>query len=202
MTRVKICGLSRPPDIEAVNRIRPDYCGFVIDFPKSRRNVSPETASALRAGLSTDIVPVGVFVDKPVEAVAELLNAGIISVAQLHGGEDSSYIASLRRLASGTVWQAFQIRTREDAARAAESAADFVLLDAGQGAGKAFDWELIDGFPRPFGLAGGLNIENLPGALCTRAALLDVSGGVETGGVKDPAKIAAFVAAVRRNGGV
>ena len=197
MKKIKICGLSRPIDIETVNLVKPNYCGFIINFPQSRRNVSPETVQLLRAKLNPAITPVGVFVDQPPEIVAGLLNNGTISIAQLHGQEDERYIAALRRLTDKPVWQACQIRFRAEALRAAKSTADFVLLDAGQGAGKAFDWSLLVDFPRPFGLAGGLNSENLSDALQTEASLLDVSGGVETGGVKDPEKIKSFVNTVR-----
>ncbi|MCD8375870.1 MAG: phosphoribosylanthranilate isomerase [Oscillospiraceae bacterium] len=195
--KVKLCGLSRPEDVEAVNRLRPDYCGFVIDFPKSHRSVTVEQLRRLRGRLAAGIPPVGVFVDQPVEQVGTLLELGVIWVAQLHGGEDGTYIARLRRMTSRPIWQAFQIHSAEDVKRAAASAADFVLLDAGQGGGKPFAWDLLEGFPRPFGLAGGLNEGNLAAALATQAQLVDVSGGVETDGVKDPEKMERFVAQVR-----
>ncbi len=195
--RVKICGLSRAADIEAVNRVKPDYCGFVAEFPKSRRSVSADRLRALRAELDDAVAPVGVFVDAPPALVAGLLNDGTLAAAQLHGSEDAAYIAALRALTGGTVWQAFRVRSAADVARAAESCADFVLLDAGQGCGKVFDWRLLRGFPRPFGLAGGLTPDAVPAALETGAALLDVSGGVETDGRKDPGKIRDFVERVR-----
>lgn len=198
MKKIKICGLSRPTDIEMVNLVKPDYCGFIINFPKSRRNVSTEAVKSLRAKLNPAVTPVGVFVDQPAEMVAELLNKGIISVAQLHGQEDNRYITALRQLTDRPIWEALQIRCQEDVAQAIKSRADFVLLDAGQGTGKAFDWSLLAGFPRPFGLAGGLSIENLSDALKTEAGLLDISSGVETGGAKDPEKIKIFVRSARR----
>ncbi len=199
MKKIKICGLSRPIDIEAVNFMKPDYCGFIINFPKSRRSVSPEAVKSLRGKLNPAITPVGVFVDQPPEMVAGLLNDSTISVAQLHGQEDDCYIKALRQLTDKTVWKAFQIHSYWEAARTAKSTADFVLLDAGQGAGESFDWSFLAGFPRPFGLAGGLNSENLSDALKTGASLLDVSGGVETGGVKDPEKIKNFIKTVRNS---
>ena len=113
MTRIKICGLTRPEDVRYVNTAKPDWCGFILNFPSSRRNVTPEQARALRAGLDPDIRPVGVFVDRPVEEVAALLNSGVISVAQLHGREDNAYISVLRTLAPGcVVWRAFQLRSQ------------------------------------------------------------------------------------------
>ncbi len=201
MKKVKLCGLFRQEDVEAVNEIRPDYCGFVICFPKSHRSVSLNQLRELRSLLCPEVQPVGVFVNQPEEFVASLLEDGTLSCAQLHGTESRGYISRLRQLTDKPIWQAVQIRCPEDVRRAAESTADFVLLDAGQGEGKTFSWELLNGFPRPFGLAGGLNEENLPLALQTGAVLFDVSGGVETGKKKDPEKMRKFAAMVRSMGG-
>lgn len=195
--KVKICGLSRPADIDAVNAARPDYCGFVVDVPKSHRSVTPQTLRCLRKALEPGIAPVGVFVDEPPETVAALLNDGTLAAVQLHGHEDYAYLAALRALTAGPVWQAFQVRTPEDVRRANESAADLALLDAGQGAGKAFDWALLHAVTRPFALAGGLNLDNIPAAMQTGAVLLDVSSGVETNQKKDFYKIQAIVAMIR-----
>ena len=97
MTRIKLCGLSRPCDIEAANALKPEYIGFVF-APKSRRCVSPETAEALRKMLDPAIRAVGVFVREDPERIAGLLERGIIDLAQLHGNEDEKYIARLRAL--------------------------------------------------------------------------------------------------------
>ncbi len=199
MTRVKICGLFRPCDIEAVNEAGPDYCGFIVHFPKSHRNVTPEQVRILRAKLVPAITPVGVFVDQPVEDVAALLNDGTLSVAQLHGHEDERYIAALRALAPGhEIWKAFQVRSRKDLDAAKASTADIVLLDNGYGTGQTFDWSLISEVSRPFFLAGGLNPDNLAQAIRqVRPYGVDLSSGVETDRQKDPIKIRAAVAAVR-----
>ena len=199
MTRIKICGLTRPEDVRYVNTAKPDWCGFILNFPSSRRNVTPEQARALRAGLDPDIRPVGVFVDRPVEEVAALLNSGVISVAQLHGREDNAYISVLRTLAPGcVVWRAFQLRSQADLAAADASGADLVLLYNGRGTGQTFDWSLAGSVHRPFLLAGGLTPESIPRAVAAlRPYGLDLSSGVETDGVKDPAKIQAAVTAAR-----
>lgn len=100
MTKIKICGLKRIEDIEAANALRPDYIGFVFaDF--SHRYVDKETAAKLKQKLSTEIKAVGVFVNENVSFVAELLNDGVIDIAQLHGDEDNIYIEELRRLICG-----------------------------------------------------------------------------------------------------
>ena len=200
MTKIKICGLFRPCDIEYVNAVRPDWCGFIVNFPKSLRNRTPDQVRALRRGLAEGVVPVGVFVDQPVEDVAALLNDGTISVAQLHGHEDAAYIAALRAAAPGhPVWRAFKVRGPEDLEAAGASPADLVILDNGYGTGETFDWSMAGGVARPFLLAGGLTPENIPDAIrLLHPYGLDISSGVETDKQKDPEKIRAAVAAARK----
>ena len=211
MTRIKICGLSRPQDVACVNQAKPDWCGFVVNFPKSRRSVTPDQLRSLRRELDPSVVPVGEFVDQPVEVVTDLLNRGIISIAQLHGGEDEDYTAALRAAAPGKeIWKAFQVHEPADLERAIAFPADRILLDSGQGTGRTFDWSLLRHFPRtfdwsllrhfprPYLLAGGLDPENLPEAIRTlRPYGVDLSSGVETDGLKDFTKIQAAVAAAR-----
>ncbi|MCD7746119.1 MAG: phosphoribosylanthranilate isomerase [Lachnospiraceae bacterium] len=119
--KIKICGLSRPVDIDYVNEAKPDYCGFIINVPKSIRNTTPEQVRALRAKLSTDIVPVGVFRNAPVEQVAELLLDGTIGVAQLHGSEDEDYIRKLRTYGTFTIFKAFRVPSGEEIGDAMEA---------------------------------------------------------------------------------
>lgn len=201
MTKIKICGLSRPQDIDYVNEARPDWCGFIINFPKSHRNVTPEQVRTLRAGLAPSVLPVGVFVDRPAEEIAQLLKDGTISVAQLHGHEGPEDIAALRALAPGCqIWKAFKVRSAADLEEALASPADLVLLDNGQGTGQTFDWSLVTGVKRPFLLAGGLTPDNIPQAIeAVHPYGLDLSSGVETDKTKDREKILAAVAAARKN---
>ncbi len=197
--KIKLCGLSRPVDIDYVNQAKPDYCGFIVNFPKSRRNVTPEQVRALTARLSGDIIPVGVFVDESVETVAGLLEDGTIAVAQLHGHEDEAYLAALRKLTAKPIWQAFQIRSAADLERAKSSTANLVLLDSGQGSGVTLDWRILADFPRPYVLAGGLTAENIPAAVQqVKPYAVDLSSGVETEGYKDYEKMLAAVAAVKK----
>ncbi len=201
MTRIKLCGLSRPRDIEAANALQPDYIGFVF-APESKRYVTPRQAAELKGLLSPEIAAVGVFADEAPELVAELLNSGVIDLAQLHGEEDGGYIRHLRQLTAGPVIRAFRIRTARDAEMAEASTADHVLLDSGAGTGNAFDWRWADRIRRPYFLAGGLGPENVESAVkLLRPFAVDVSSGIETDGRKDRAKMAAFVAAVRRADG-
>ena len=195
MTKVKLCGLSRESDIAAVNKLKPDLVGFVF-AKKSKRYVSPEQAAALKSLLAPGILAAGVFVNEPVEAVAELLDRGVIDVAQLHGSEDDDYIARLRAMTGKPIFRAFKAKSEADL-----PAIDLVLLDSGAGTGKTFDWSLVQSVQRPYFLAGGLDPDNVADAI---AALhpygVDVSSGIETDGVKDESKMAAFVAAARKEG--
>ena len=97
-TKIKICGLSRMEDIEAVNEACPDYCGFIINYPPSKRNISVDQLAELKKILRKEMKAVGVFVDAPAESVAKLLNEDLIDLAQLHGNEDETYIANLKKL--------------------------------------------------------------------------------------------------------
>lgn len=201
MTKIKLCGLSRECDIEAVNELCPEFIGFVF-AKKSKRYVSPERAAELKAMLSKDIKSVGVFVNEPVESVAELLGKGIIDVAQLHGKEDEAYISDLRKLTDKQIIKAFRIDTAEDVEKANSSSADFVLLDSGNGGtGTVFDWELTQMIKRPYFLAGGLNPDNAAEAVAAlKPYAVDVSSGIETDGLKDREKMTRFVKSVRAIG--
>ena len=200
MTKIKFCGLTRAEDIAAANALKPEYIGFVF-APKSKRYVSPQQAALLRARLDPAIKAVGVFVNEPPEAVALLLNENIIDIAQLHGQEDAAYLARLRSLTARPLWQAFRVTDAESLAKAEKSPADLVLLDSGAGGtGRAFDWALLENFKRDYLLAGGLGPENAADAVERLHPYgVDVSSGIETAGKKDPEKMAAFVAAVRKN---
>lgn len=197
MTQVKMCGLRRMEDIEAVNRLMPEYVGFVF-APASRRYITPEEAAALRQALRPGIRTVGVFVDEDDGAVARLLAEGTIDIAQLHGNEDEVYIARLKALTGKPVIRAFRVKGAEDLRAAEASAADMILLDAGAGDGKTFDWSLLSSVSRPYFLAGGLTPENAAEAVRKfRPFAVDVSSGIETGGFKDYNKMRAFIRAVR-----
>ncbi len=190
-----------------VNRLRPDYVGFVF-WPKSKRAVTPEEAARIRKMLSPEIRTVGVFVDEAPEKIAAWIQKGIISVAQLHGHETEKEIRALREqlrrngAREGEIWQAFVLRSREQLRAAAASSADFLLLDAGRGEGGSFDWGWLRDFSRPYFLAGGLTEDNVGRAVeSIRPYGVDVSSAIETDGVKDFRKMAAFVQAVRQTEG-
>lgn len=198
MTKIKLCGLSRPCDIEAANQLGPDFIGFVL-APKSRRFVAPEKAMELKQLLSPGIQAVGVFVNEAPQQIARLLNQGVIDIAQLHGQEDEIYIKQLRQLTCKPIIRAFPIETTEDILEAEQSTADYILLDSGAGTGTVFDWSLIQNIKRPYFLAGGLSPANAGDAVrILRPYGADVSSGIETNGYKDKNKMAALIAAIRK----
>lgn len=200
MTRIKLCGLTRNEDIINANLLRPDYIGFVF-WEKSRRAVTREQAQGLREKLDPSISAVGVFVDEDSDYVEELLRNGIIDMAQLHGNEDEGYIRRLKEKTGKRIIKAIRIRDEIDTGLIEKSPADFIMLDAGMGEGKSFDWDMIkrSGIDRSrLFLAGGLDPDNVGEALKKAAPFaVDVSSGIETNGVKDREKMEAFVRNVR-----
>lgn len=208
--KVKLCGLKREQDVDAAIAARPDAVGFIIDVARSHRSVSSERAAELVERLRSKAdktdrekpCAVGVFVDRPAQTVADLVREVALDVVQLHGGEDAQYITRLRALVDVPIMQAFTIRGEGDVAHAVESSADMILLDAGSGDGRTFDWSLVQGVRRPFMLAGGLAADNIARAIAaTHPFGVDLSSGIETDGLKDSNKMASVVAAVRKASG-
>ncbi|MBR2682785.1 MAG: phosphoribosylanthranilate isomerase [Atopobiaceae bacterium] len=197
--RVKLCGMFRDQDIDAVNACLPDMMGFITSFPKSHRNVEPPELKRLAQMVDERVYRVGVSVNLPFGRVAHNAN-NHVDIVQLHGDEDDLYLQGVRMRTRAGIIQAFRIRSTADVEKALSSTADMVLLDAGTGSGTQFDWSLIDGFceRRPFMLAGGLTPDNVSEAISALHPWgVDLSSGIETNKVKDPAKMAATVAAVR-----
>ena len=204
-TKIKICGIKRPEDIEYVNEGLPDYIGFV--FARSKRQIDIDTAKRLKKRLHPDIQAVGVFVNEAAEQAAWLVNEGIIDIVQLHGEENTEYIQILRSLMKrGKIIQAVRVQTAWDIKSAENTSADYLLFDkfspkAYGGMGETFNWKLIDSVKKPFFLAGGINCENVKKAVALlHPYSIDVSSAVETEGVKDRNKIMDIIKSVRETG--
>lgn len=196
MTQIKFCGLSRPEDAEAVAKIRPDYAGFVF-WPGSRRYVSADTAVLLADIIPDEVQTVGVFMDDTVENILGIASTGCIDVVQLHGNESERYVRMVKRLTGFPVIKAFRINDPDTLERAYSTDADHVMFDSGAGTGRKFDWKVLDGFDRPFFLAGGLDPSNVAAAIKgLRPFAVDTSSGIETDGHKDPVKMEQFKRAV------
>jgi phosphoribosylanthranilate isomerase len=206
---VKICGLSTPTSVEAALAAGADMLGFVR-FEKSPRHLFLEAAQSLGRQVGGRARKVLLTVDADDAALGAAIDALAPHILQLHGNETPERIAALKARFGLPVMKAIAIGGRADLARigAFEDIADFLLLDSRPteaglpgGSGKAFDWSLLDGvrLSKPWLLAGGLNPGNVGAALAaTQAPGVDVSSGVESApGVKDLAKIAAFIARAR-----
>ncbi len=205
MVAVKICGLNDAEGVDAAVAGGADYLGFVF-FPPSPRYVSPAAAAALAARHGTGPLRVGLFVEPEEEAVATVLARVPLDILQVHASPAQA--AALRARFGLPVWRAVPVASAADLPAAAPGI-DGLLLDAAPprgatrpgGNARAFDWSLLRGWHAPcfWLLAGGLTAQTLPAALAaTGAPAVDVSSGVESApGRKDPARIAAFLAAAR-----
>lgn len=186
--KIKFCGLFREEDIEYVNKLNPDYIGFV--FAKSKRQITEEKAIDLKNKLNSNIKAVGVFVDEDIEKIIDLLSNGVIDIAQLHGNEREKDIKTIKNKSKKQVIKAIRVTSSEDIESWKNSCADFLLLDNGQGTGKTFDWNNIKNLNRAFFLAGGLSIDNIKEAMEKVSPMaIDISSGIESNGVKDYEKM-------------
>ena len=205
---LKICGLRRAEDVTYANEVQPDFAGFV--FAPSKRQVTREEAAELVEQLDPRIHTVGVFVDQPVDFIAELLAAGVIEYAQLHGSEDAVSIEALRKRTAllgktAKIIKAVKVGSAADLENVSEIDCEYLLLDAWHkegeaagGNGRTFDWSLIKALEKPFFLAGGLTVDNVQRAVrMTSPYGIDASSCMETEGCKDLNKMKAFAQAVR-----
>lgn len=206
----KICGLSTAEGVAAAVRHGARYVGFVF-YPPSRRDVTPELAAALCAMVPDGIIRAGLFVDADDPTLAHVLATVPLDLLQLHGRESPDRVAAIKHRFGKPVMKAIQVAAEADLAAAERyyGIADRLLFDAKPpkeavapgGNGLVFDWELVGGrrWALPWMLSGGLNAGNLGEAVrLTHATAVDVSSGVERApGIKDPERIAAFLARAR-----
>ena len=198
MSKVKICGLGRVEDIETVNRVMPDFIGFVL--APSRRRIDIKTAAELKVKLNPRIEAVGVFVNEDINVVASICKNGIIDIAQLHGDEDDLYIKQLKEICGCRIIKSIGVGS---VLPPLPENPDYLLFDTLSdqrgGIGKCFDWHTLKGYHGvPYFLAGGLTIDNVAASIrLLNPFCVDVSSGVETKGSKDAEKIEKFVEIVR-----
>lgn len=203
----KICGLSTPETLDAAIAGGASHVGFVF-FAPSPRNLAFDRAAGLSARVPDRVRRVGVFVDPDDALIDAAIGAGRLDVLQLHK-TTAARRAAIRERTGREVWAVIAVKQPADLAGAHHmEVADRILYDAKTpdgavlpgGMGLRFDWRLLGGFrhPLPWALSGGLDAENVAeAARITGATLVDVSSGVESApGVKDVAKIAAFLKAV------
>jgi phosphoribosylanthranilate isomerase len=211
-TRIKICGITREPDLRAAVDAGADAIGFVF-YDKSPRYVAPAQLAKLAPALPPFVSGVGLFVNAAVAQVREAVEAGPIALLQFHGDETVAECAAIAAAVQRPFMRAFRVKPDTTAADLIESEAQYraatpwfssllldTWVDAYGGAGKVFDWSLIpkELAPRVV-LSGGLSVQNVTDAVMrVRPFAVDISSGVEAGkGIKDARKIAAFIDAVR-----
>ncbi len=202
-TRIKICGITRSQDGDAAVRLGADALGFLFWEP-SPRYIPPARAKSIVHAAGPFVSTVGVFVNPTRNAVERAIIESGISMLQFHGEESPEFCTCFGR----PYIKAFKVGQHTDLLKSVElftSAAGWLFdaFDAKQvgGTGATFDWSLIPGkLARPLVLSGGLDVDNVEAAIRRlRPFAVDVSSGVETGGkgIKDAAKIAAFIQGVR-----
>lgn len=201
--KIKMCGLRRPDDIIYANEYLPDYIGFV--FAESRRKVSGEETKNLGAQLDPFIKKVGVFVNEPVRSLITISKQAGLDIIQLHGDEGEEYIKEVKHETGKELWKAVRVRMVKDIQEAQRLPADKLLLDSFSeesygGTGKVMDFAVLDqaDIRKPYFIAGGLTVENLPEILKKAEPYgIDISSGIETEGVKDREKMLKVIQCVR-----
>ena len=211
--RVKICGLRTEADVAAVAASGAAYMGLVF-FPKSPRHLTIAEARVLALAAPVGLAKVALTVNADDALLDAIIEAMPLDMLQLHGSESPDRVAEVRARYGLPVMKAVGVADEGDLAAVFDYSlvADQILVDAKPpknsvlpgGNGLSFDWRLVAQrrWLRPWMLAGGLTPENVAEAIrLTNARQVDVSSGVESApGVKDAARIAAFVAAARQDG--
>lgn len=200
-TRIKFCGLTRIEDVRTAVALGVDAIGFVF-ARRSRRFVEPGHAAALRAALPPFVSAVALFMDDEPDWIEQVIGAVRPDLLQFHGEETPPFAARFAR----PYLKAVPMASAGDAAAYAGRYADArgFLLDShasggAGGSGTVFDWSAVPQLPRPIVLAGGLDAGNVAQAIAqVKPYAVDVSSGIESvPGLKDAAKMRAFVEAVR-----
>ena len=211
-TRIKICGLTRVEDVQAVAAAGADAIGFVF-YPNSPRYVTPQQAASLIAAMPPYVTAVGLFVNASVEEVRAIAAVAPLSLLQFHGDETPAHSAAIAAAVNTPFVQVFRVKPDTSAEdlleyeqryRAASPLFSSLLLDtyvdAYGGAGKVFDWSLVpeELAPRVV-LSGGLSVHNATDAVVrVRPYAVDISSGVEASkGIKEASRVRAFIAAVQ-----
>jgi phosphoribosylanthranilate isomerase len=203
--RIKICGITSLDDARMAVDAGAWAVGCIL-WPQSPRACDPAEAAGIAAVVRRRVHVCGVFVNQHLDEVTGLVDGLGLTMVQLHGDEGPAFCAEVARRTGAKVIKASQVRTAADVRALEAFHTDFHMLDAHLpglrgGTGETFDWELVRARRSkvPLVLSGGLRPENVADAIAaTRPFAVDTASGTEAGpGVKDPAKVAAFVAAVQ-----
>src|SRR4051794_27356359 len=206
VTRVKICGITNPEDAELAAELGAWAIGLIFHEP-SPRSVDPDVAEVIGAELRRRLEVVGVFVNEPLDRVADLAERCSLSILQLHGDEGPAYCREAARRTGARVMKALRVHDRADVRRANSFHTDLHMLDTHVpglrgGTGEAFAWDIVDALDRssPLVLSGGITPDNVAGAIAAvRPYAVDSASGTEAEpGRKDPAKVKALFRAVEQ----
>ena len=207
-TRAKICGLTRPQDIQSAVHAGADAIGLVF-YPPSPRSVTAEQAKALMQHIPAYVQTVGLFVNASADEILAVLKEVPLDMLQFHGDETAAECAAIAERTGRRWYKALQVKPELDLIETIknyqQAGASAVLLDAWHpelkgGTGHSFDWSQFPKLDIPLILAGGLKPENVEDAIkTTQAFAVDVSGGVESAkGIKDQQLIEQFMQGVQR----
>ena len=204
MTRVKVCGITRPEDAELAVELGAWALGFIL-WPRSPRVADIDVAARISAAQRRRVELVGVFVNQTLDEIAHAADELHLSHVQLHGDEGPAFCAEAARRSGAKVIKAVRVASAADFQDLERYHTDFHLLDTAArglrgGTGQTWDWALAARRRRkiPAILSGGLTAGNVAsGIVAVEPYAVDVSSGVEAApGIKDPEKVAAFMAAV------
>jgi phosphoribosylanthranilate isomerase len=206
VTRVKVCGITNPDDARLALEHGAWAIGLIFHEP-SPRAVAPDVAEAIGAEMHRQLEVVGVFVNEPLDRVAELAERCSLSIVQLHGDEGPAFCREVARRTGAKVMKALRVHDRADVRRANAFHTDYHLLDAyvaglRGGTGETFPWEIADAHDvhTPVVLSGGITPDNAAEAIeAVRPFAVDSASGTEAApGRKDPSKVKALFEAVER----
>ncbi|MBX7229014.1 MAG: phosphoribosylanthranilate isomerase [Burkholderiaceae bacterium] len=210
-TRIKICGLTRPIDVQTAVDSGVDALGFVF-YEASARYVTAQAVSGMTASLPPFVSKVGLFVNAAFETIVQTVNIAKLDLLQFHGDESPDFCESVARILARPYMRAIGVGPQTTSSHLLNQIAQYpsacaILLDSASvsygGSGKTFDWSILQSLDKnnltlPLVLSGGLNAQNVSEAIFrTRPYAVDVSSGVEHApGIKDEAKMKAFIQAV------
>ena len=205
-TRIKFCGMTRVEDALAAARLGADAIGLIF-APGSPRRIDADDADRIARAMPPFVTRVGLFIDQPADEVSRNVDAVALDLLQFHGREDAAFC---RMFGKPYIKVVPMLDVDDVAAFAARypDAAGFLLdshrAGAAGGTGQTFDWSrAVAALERPILLAGGLNPHNVHAAVTrVKPWAVDASSGIESSpGIKDHARMQAFIDEVHRGSG-
>ncbi|ADL51904.1 phosphoribosylanthranilate isomerase [Clostridium cellulovorans] len=200
MSKVKVCGIRDIEIAKYTKSLGADALGFILC--ESKRRIDKKLLTEITTNIGNDIEKVGVFMNQSIDTIKEFYEDGGLTIVQLHGDEDNSFIKKLPY----KIIKSFNVETFEEIKNALSYEVPYVLLE-GKGAlrggnGNSFHWELLSKLSKAekerIILAGGINSSNVISAINTaNPYMIDVSSSLEVEGVKNKEKIKEFMKIIR-----